>query len=226
MRRFIRELSPNAEFAIVVLTAFGYFIIIGNLLVLLAPADAGRMTNADLLFLLLFELLVMALLVPFLRVRGWTLQIIGLTPGWKDTQIGIGLTLAVIMAWFVVWIVIAATMPEAADAAEKLNLIAPGLDPWTVVLVSVVNPIFEETFVCGYVVTALRQRGTSPWTAINVSIAIRLLYHVYQGPLGLISVLLVGLILTFWYARNGRLWPLIVAHVAFDFVGLIGYVGR
>jgi len=32
-----------------------------------------------------------------------------------------------------------------------------------------------------------------------------------------------GLILTYWYARRGRLWPLIVAHVVFDFFPLLPY---
>jgi membrane protease YdiL (CAAX protease family) len=224
VRQFIKALSPNTEFAIVVLVAFGYIIVFGNLFVLLAPSRDARMTNADLLFLLFYELAIMALLAPFLRARGWSLQRIGLAPGWGDTLIGIGLALVVCVAWFVIWIVIAAAVPQAAETAENLSFVAPGLDPSTIVLVSVINPIFEETLVCGYVVSALKQRG-SAWTAINVSIVIRLLYHLYQGPLGLISVLIVGLVLTFWYARHGRLWPLVVAHVAFDFAALIPFLG-
>jgi hypothetical protein len=45
------------------------------------------------------------------------------------------------------------------------QLVKESLDIPTVLTVSVVNPIFEEVFVCAYVVTALRdKRPTARWT--------------------------------------------------------------
>jgi membrane protease YdiL (CAAX protease family) len=90
----------------------------------------------------------------------------------------------------------------------------------TIVLVSPVNAFFEEVFVCGYVMTALH-RKENVWFALNASVAIRLLYHLYQGPLGVLSVIPFGLIFGYWYARTGRLWPVIVAHSAIDVVGML-----
>ena len=81
-----------------------------------------------------------------------------------------------------------------------------------VFLVSVVNGIFEELFVAGYIITALREaRGM--WIAINVSTVVRLLYHLYQGPLGVLTIVPMGLLYGYVYARTRQLWPLIVAHV-------------
>jgi membrane protease YdiL (CAAX protease family) len=91
-------------------------------------------------------------------------------------------------------------------------------------LVCLVNPFFEEVFVSGYVIAALDPRRTA-WTGINVSVAIRLLYHLYQGPVGVLSVVPIGLVFAWWYARTGRLWPLVMAHALFDFLPLAGYVG-
>jgi membrane protease YdiL (CAAX protease family) len=50
---------------------------------------------------------------------------------------------------------------------------------------------------------------------------IRLGYHLYQGPFGVVAIVPLGLILAYWYAKNGKLWPLIVAHAAIDLVGLL-----
>jgi len=91
-----------------------------------------------------------------------------------------------------------------------------------VVGVSVINAAFEEIFVSGYVITALKPlRG--PTFALNVSVAIRVLYHLYQGQLGVLSVLPLGLIFAYWYVRTGRLWPLVVAHAIADIVALAAY---
>ena len=88
-----------------------------------------------------------------------------------------------------------------------------------VFIVSTVNGIFEELFVAGYIITALREvRGV--WTAINVSTVVRLLYHLYQGPIGVITIIPMGLLYGYVYARTRLLWPLIFAHVLIDIIGL------
>ena len=57
-------------------------------------------------------------------------------------------------------------------------------------------------------------------TAVNVSTVVRLLYHVYQGPIGVITIVPMGLLFGFVYARTRQLWPLIFAHVLIDIIGL------
>jgi membrane protease YdiL (CAAX protease family) len=57
-----------------------------------------------------------------------------------------------------------------------------------------------------------------------ISAAIRLLYHLYQGPLAFFGIVPFGLVVAGWYARSGRLWPVIVAHAIGDFIALVGYV--
>ena len=84
-----------------------------------------------------------------------------------------------------------------------------------VFLVSVVNGIFEELFVAGYVITALQPRR-GMWMAINVSVVVRLLYHLYQGPIGVLTSVPMGLLYGYLYSRTRQLWPLIVAHVLLD----------
>jgi membrane protease YdiL (CAAX protease family) len=88
-----------------------------------------------------------------------------------------------------------------------------------VFLASTVNGFFEELFVAGYIITALRQtRGM--WTAINVSTVVRVLYHLYQGPVGVLIIVPMGLLYGYVYERTRQLWPLMFAHVLIDLIGL------
>jgi len=84
-------------------------------------------------------------------------------------------------------------------------------------VVSVVNGAFEEVFVAGYVITALMPvRGM--WAAINVSTGVRLLCHLYQGPIAFLVIVPMGLVFGYVFARQRVLWALIVAHVLIDIV--------
>ena len=107
-------------------------------------------------------------------------------------------------------------LEAAAARAPKAD---PGLRMQLVFLVSVVNGIFEELFVAGYIITSLTARR-GMWTAINVSVVVRLLYHLYQGPIGILTVVPMGLLYGYVYSRTRQLWPLIVAHVLLDLVAM------
>lgn len=89
----------------------------------------------------------------------------------------------------------------------------------TMILLSTVNPVFEEVLVVGYVMSVI-QRRHSMWLAINISTLIRLSYHLYQGPVAIISIVPMGLLFGYCYARTGRLWPLILAHAMMNFIPL------
>jgi membrane protease YdiL (CAAX protease family) len=53
-----------------------------------------------------------------------------------------------------------------------------------------------------------------------VSAGIRVFYHFYQGAVGVVGIAPMALLFAYWFARTGRLWPLIVAHALTDFAGL------
>lgn len=48
---------------------------------------------------------------------------------------------------------------------------------------------------------------------------VRVLYHLYQGPLGAISILLTGTIFGIYYWKTRKLWPVAFAHIFADFAG-------
>ena len=67
VRRYIAGLSSRAEFTIVILVAFGWFIC-ASLSTLFSPSMDTRIAEADLRTLLVYELIVLASLVGFLRI--------------------------------------------------------------------------------------------------------------------------------------------------------------
>jgi membrane protease YdiL (CAAX protease family) len=221
MKPYFRAIPHRVEFAIVILIAFGYFIY-GSILTIFTPQHGGaQISNTGLQFLLVYELAALAALGAFLLMRGWSLQRLGFVPTIRDTVTGIGLALTGYFAYIAIWIVFSGFTPELG--AEGDNFIAPGLNLTNVIFISVLNPVFEELFVCGYIIAALRKRR-SIYFAINTSVAIRLAYHLYQGTVGVISIIPIGLIFAYWFARTGRLWPVVVAHAVMDFLSLMAYV--
>jgi uncharacterized protein len=223
VKRRIQNLSANAEFMIVVLVAFGY-ISIASFLAVIHPSPEPPISQTRLWSLIVFESIILLTLSWILWLRGWTLQVLGLAPSLKETFAGLGLALTGYAATLVVWTILESVGPGLVQSAKQAFLVSQGLDIVTVVAVAVVNPVFEEVFVCGYIVTALRQRGHM-WTGVNCSVGVRLFYHLYQGPAA-ISVLPIGLLFAFCYVWSGRLWPVIVAHAVVDVLGLIPYVNQ
>jgi len=219
----IRALSARTEFLLVVLVAFGYFIF-ASVLTLFYPSPQPPISEGGLQFLLFYEICIITLLWSFLRYRGWSLRGLGLVPSGRDTLYGFGLTAAVYAFNIGIWLFASVVANTAAQEAARVELVAPHLNLLTVVLVSLLNPLFEELFVCGYVISAVAARRDVP-TAINVSVAIRLAYHLYQGPIAVLTIIPVGLLFAIWYTRTRRLWPVVVSHGVLDLLALIGFTG-
>jgi membrane protease YdiL (CAAX protease family) len=84
--------------------------------------------------------------------------------------------------------------------------------------VSLINPLFEEVFVLGYIFDRLNSYNF--WLLLLLSVLIRTSYHLYQGWIGLISLVPVGLLYAFAYYRAKNLWPVYLAHFILDLTAL------
>jgi membrane protease YdiL (CAAX protease family) len=226
LHELIRRLPPGVEFLVVVSWAFG-LPIFSSILMMGAEGGAGSRAGGALVFdndalmnIVSFELLQSAFLVWFLWVRGWTLEKIGLSVSWRGTWHGWLLLLGTyVVLMGLQWLTSLFVPGDLQAAVQRYPSADPMVSMQLVFLASTVNGMFEEVFVAGYVITALSQvRGV--WTAVNVSTVIRLLYHLYQGPLALITIIPLGLIFGHYYARTRQLWPLILAHILVDIIGL------
>jgi membrane protease YdiL (CAAX protease family) len=228
MRQYLQALPLGAEFAIVILGGFGFFFLGAFVMVLTktGAGDAGSTgvyTSGHLIQLIVYELPVGLALLAFLRLRGWSLERLGVRFSAGETLAGFGLAFVAELACYVPLIAVALAFPASVEAMSAAQATPGGFGLATVIVLCIVNPIFEETFVCGYVITVLKERSDAP-TAVMISAAIRLLYHLYQGPLAFFGIVPFGLVVAGWYARSGRLWPVIVAHAIGDFIALVGYV--
>jgi membrane protease YdiL (CAAX protease family) len=222
MRRFLQELPLPVEFIFVVLGAFGLSILV-SLLQMFRPVAPAAVSDEGLRSLIGYELVVLAVLATFLRLRGWTVERFGIRITLRDTLTGLMLVAAAELIGMGALLLIQPISPQLAATIEAAETASGTIGFLTALTFSIVNPIFEETFVCGYIISALRER-CEPWTAINISVAIRLLYHLYQGPAAAIGIVPFGLILAYWYARSGRLWPAITAHAAANLLDLGRFV--
>lgn len=222
LHELIRRLPPRLEFLVVVSWAFGLPIFTSILSVGNSDIEAGKpyFTNAGLIAILVVELVQSLFLIWFLRIRGWTMQKLGLQVTWRGTALGVALLLVTYFMLIAVHFLADLILPiDMKVAMDRYPAPADDLNMQLVFLVSTVNGVFEEVFVAGYIITALSQtRG--PWMGINVSTGTRLLYHLYQGPVGVISIVPFGLLFGYVYVRTRQLWPLIFAHIVIDIIGL------
>jgi membrane protease YdiL (CAAX protease family) len=222
VRQWLRSLPLASEVTLVLLVAFGLSIpvslaaLFGGL-----PSEAGApITNQALLTLALYEFVILVVLTAFLRLRGWTLERLGLWPTVRDSLVGCALAVVAYLGYALLEFAAGSLWPQLAQAAKASHLVGADLSWGSVLLVSAVNPLFEELFLCGYVIAALRERiGVT--AAINVSVGVRVFCHFYQGALGVLGIVPVALLFAYWYARSGRLWSLIVAHAILDVTALM-----
>ena len=167
--------------------------------------------------LLLVEPALAAVALFVLRANGH-FSAYGLTPSWKGAAEGLALAIVAYAVWILTDLAVYPFFPAAFQSRGD-EMVAPDLMFGLVIAISIVNPLFEEFFVSGYLITTLKH-WKDPWFAINVSVTVRLLYHLHQGPSGLVTIIPLGVVFAQWYVRTGRLWPLVIAHALFDFAAL------
>jgi CAAX protease family protein len=214
LRGYVRALSPASEFGIVVGGAF--FIPVAMSLSITfgdAPtSEALQFTEDELRVLVAEEALLLMILGWFLSVRGWSVEHFDAYPSGRELGMALGLTVVSFFAWAMPWFLLAPADTAAASAGAGLSW--PGI-----LAVSIINPLFEELFLCAYILPFLAIRS-GPGVAIAVSLVVRLGFHTYQGAVGLLAVGLVGLLFAMFYLRTQRLWPVLIAHGVLDFIGL------
>jgi membrane protease YdiL (CAAX protease family) len=218
----VQALSGRAEFVIVVFGSLGLSLL-SNLQVVLDPSIADKLppfTNDTLISNLLYELFVLAWLGVFLRARGWTFERFGFSITLRDTAIGVLLALVVFCAVWLIEQVMGGVAPAMLEAAHRFDKVSGELALGWIVLASLVDAVFEELFVCAYVISALKEKRGAAF-ALNVSILLRVGCHAYQGVYGVLAGGVLGLVFGYWYLKSGRVWPLFVAHAVLQFGELV-----
>jgi membrane protease YdiL (CAAX protease family) len=210
MRNLLQKLPFPVEFAVVVAGAYGYTIITSVLALAHPQAVAAGPSEFGVWRVVAFQAITTAVLGAFLWARGWKAARFGLDTHWRDGPWGVvlaaGAYLAIVAASMLVSVLLPAVVRQQGGA------VAPALSVYAVAALVLINGFYEELFAAGYIVTALKEKG-HPDLAINIGVALRVGLHIFQGVSGVIVMIPIGLIFGTWYARSGRLWPLILAHM-------------
>ena len=218
------------EFAVVIGVAFGMSIL-GSVMSLLYGGTVSEDVSQEAfgtawLYRVIYgELICAPFLAGILYAGGWRLRDFPCSINRAATLIGV---LAFAIAW-------TAQMVSTTVLTEVFRSLRGEIDSlWSyrpagrtslvaVYLASIINPVFEEVIVCGYVIPVLARRYGET-TAINVSVLIRGSYHLYQGIGALPFHVAYGLMQAYMYVRFRNLWPLIVSHALLDFFALLYFV--
>jgi membrane protease YdiL (CAAX protease family) len=216
-----RDRFSPLEFALVIGVAFGYsiYLSVGDLLSgnVVGTAGAGDVFGDESMYrLVVWELLLAGPVAGILYLGGWRLRDFSLGISLKTSLIGASICVGYLVAHEVFTFVMM-QIPALLPLIDVSTSYAPAAPPslMAIVLVSTVNPVFEEVFAGAYVIKTLHRRfGLT--AAIWVSVAIRAAYHLYQGIPSLPTHVAYGLALGLVYARYGRLWPLILSHALLD----------
>lgn len=216
MNRLAVQPARMTDVIVVIAVCFGWPVW-GSLRALASHAPASPFDDSTLAALIVLELVLASLALGYLSLRRHDLSLLVPRPTVIGCVIGVALyAIATAAIWPMYFFVgkdeLAAQPIEQMIAGATVSL------PW-LIGASVVNGLFEESFLTSYLLRALQPLGA--FVAIGVPILIRALCHLYQGPLGTVSAIGFGLVFAAYYWRKKLLWPVVFAHILADVVGFV-----
>jgi len=213
VKSIIRGFSAPTEFLLVLFVCFGLTMvhitawIIHNVWVGHAPSsvETRPLQNDGIIFLAVMEVMTLAIALGIGRIRGWSLATFGFRLSWKWAAAGVFLFAAFFLLQQVIGFVTREVFHSAVDYHRINQLTLP-----VIVLISLINPIFEETIESGYIFYALEKHGL--WLTVVVSAGFRAFLHATMGLSGVVAMFAQGLLYGLFYWRWRQLWPLVIAH--------------
>jgi membrane protease YdiL (CAAX protease family) len=170
----------------------------------------------------------LAVLAYVLFRRGQSWQDLGFTRRWIDVPAGGLLLFAAILArraarQSINWLALLATGHELAASGPH-----PHIAGVTVItlesLYAVVDPIHEEVIVRAFTMTEVEALTGSGALAIAASVGLQTAYHLYQGVPGALVNGACFLLFACFFARFGRIVPVILAHMSLDLIYVAQHV--
>jgi len=211
----VQRPSPFAgslvEVAVIVLVCFGWFIV-GSLSAVAAGFPATPIDDQSFVGIIAYEVVFAGTALALLHFRGRPLVSLMPRPTAMGSLVGLTLYGLTLVATWPLALVFSAQQVDAQPIQQMVGAASISLP--ALAALSIVNGIYEETFLNGYLVPALQSFGAA--FAVGVSVLVRVLYHLYQGPLGALAVLFTGIIFGVYFWKTRKLWPVAFAHVFAD----------
>lgn len=157
------------------------------------------------------ELVLAAAALIFLRARGFDIASLLPQPTFKCSVAGLGLFFG---AWLLADVVTSLFHDARVLQPIERMISESRLSMPVIIAFALVNATFEEVFLLGVLTRGLRTHGLS--IAVGLPLLVRVLCHLYQGPMGVLWILAFGLFFSICYVRRPVLWPLVLAHILWD----------
>lgn len=165
------------------------------------------------MYALLQEVIALGLLSFVLARRGKGLSYLGLQWSWKQAAIAPLLWFGSFVAYSI-WNPVLTWCWQWQTWHPERVLFTEGIS-YTTFLFQFINPIFEELIVRAYLMTEVKSLTGSTTLAVVLSVLLQTSYHFYQGGLLALSLGIVFLIFSLYYARTNRILAPMVAHMIF-----------
>lgn len=195
--------------------AFGMFIVISVHAVFNNFPNAP-FSDGALLWIVVTEIALAAAAIGFLHIRGFAVTALRPIPTFKGAAVGIALFF---IAWLVGELMVAPFAAGQPQQPIEIMLTEARVSLPAIVAMAMINGAFEEIFLLGFLLRGLRGYGLS--VALSVTLLVRVLCHLYQGPLGPLWVMGFGLTFAVYYMQSSQLWPPVFAHILWDIVPFI-----
>lgn len=206
--------SSTSDILVVTTLCFGWFIF-GSILSVVAGFPTDGFTDSTFFEIIATELILGGAALGYLYFRGHNLALFIPAPTAYGSLAGVALCAA---ATFASWVIASAFMAGDSSAQPVDQMVADSTFSLVPLLgVSIVNGLYEETFLVGYLQRALEGYGAS--FALGASLLVRMSYHLYQGPAGAAAILGFGAVLGLYFLRTRKLWPIVFAHMLADILG-------
>jgi membrane protease YdiL (CAAX protease family) len=100
-----------------------------------------------------------------------------------------------------------------ADPEKHFFTPPVGVFEWLFAVVKYLVAAYAEELVTRvYLISRLRELLGSRFQAVAIAAVCFASYHAYQGPLGFVNSLFIGLTFGIWYCAHRRIWPLVLGH--------------
>jgi|SRR5262249_12446110 len=211
MRQGRRTVTTPGEAAVIMGICFGLSIV-ASLNAVASGFPSRPFSDSGLIWVAGTEVMLAFAALVVLWLRGFAVSTLIPSPTLKGSAQGIGIFVA---AWIVGLILMLPFQSEPEQPYVHMIEDARVTVP-VVVVMAMVNGAFEEVFLLGFLVRGLRGFGLS--IALGAMLLVRVLYHLYQGPLAAVWILGFGLVFGLYFIRTNQLWPPVFAHILWDIV--------
>lgn len=221
MKNLLKSLSNNQELFLLLSIAFGYSIYISNSDLFYHIFTRGqtkwvnRSSTRGALEVSLHCLTILLIGWYILKNRGYTLDDLNLQFSWSQLGYAFLLYYLILIFSHLISSITKVVDPFFYDIITNQITTKGTENLLSIILILLLDPIQEELFLNGYLFKRLE--NSQPRVIILISLAIRVSYHTYQGWNSLFFTLPFGLVLTLYYSRYKKLWPVILAHVINNF---------